>query len=222
MIAYFAQPNRFHPHLLKIIKSNYKNFKAVFSHFIINNKEYACHLSNHQIEHVTIDRILQVKSADFFSGVLHPKYVDLLNPSFSFTVISNPVNRIYQLFYIFKFLEKEYKKEGIVQKVFKNKKDLTMEYYIDGVIENNFYKDVIIDHIFLLPFETEYKLDFVGIAEDSETTKKVLQEKLKINLNNFDFTERIDRCSYRINDLQNVLTGEIDRYNRLRTRLKLL
>lgn len=221
MIAYYAQPNRFHPFLLKRIKEKYKNFDAVFGHFIFEGKQYACHLSNHQIENITLERIMRVKSADFFSGVLHPKYNSLLQPEFSFTVISEPVNRVYQLYYIFKFLEKEYKNEKIVEDIF-NTERLTMECFIDSLLENNYYRSKIMEHIFLLPKEVETDLDFVGIAEESNKTGKLLEEYIKVNLNDFDFTERVDWCTYRINDIKKSLEIEIDRYHRLRSRLKTL
>ena len=218
MIAYYAQPNRFHPRLLRILKQHYKSNSSIFSHITINNIQYALHLTNHQIEEITIEKILKAKSADFFSGVLHPKYNSLLQPDFSFTIISEPVNRIYQLFHIIKFLEKEYMKEGIIQKIF-NTECLTIEYFIDNLLENEYHKNVISEHIFLLPEEIETTLDFVGIAEESERTKNLLEKYLNIELNEFDFTERKDRCIYRIQDVRDSLEKELDLYYRLRSKL---
>jgi hypothetical protein len=221
MIAYFAQPNRFHPFLLKLIKDKYKNFDAVFNHFNFEGKQYACHLSNHQIENVTLDRILRVKTADFFSGVLHPKYNSFLQPDFSFTIISEPVNRVYQLFYIFKFLEKEYREEGIVKKIF-NTDCINMRHFIDSLLVNNYYRDIIMEHIFLFPEETETELDFVGVAEESDKTGQLLEKYINIDLTRFNFNERIDKCAYRIDDIRVSLAEQIDRYKRLSSRLKTL
>jgi hypothetical protein len=217
MIAYYAQPNRFHPFLLKIIKKKYTNFAAVFSHFIVDNKQYAFHLSNHQIEEINMEKILRVKTSDFFSGVLHPMYNKILKPTFSFTIISEPVNRVYQLYYIFKFLEREYKETSFIADLFKTK-NLTMELFVDSLLENDYHKSVIQEHIFFIPKEAEL-LDFIGVAEESKKTATILGQKLNIDLNDFDFTERIDRCVYRIEDIRNSLEKTIQRYERIRTRL---
>jgi len=97
-----------------------------------------------------------------------------------------------------------------------------MEYFIDSLLENNYYSDIIMEHIFLLPEEIETELNFVGIAEESAKTAKILENKLSIDLSNFDFTERTDWINYRIDDIRCSLSNQIERYNRLRKRLKML
>ncbi len=217
MIAYYAQPNRFHPFLVKLIKTRY-NVSALFNHFKENGVDKAVHLSNHQIEDITPEKILNLKTSEFFCGVLHPKYNVILQPDLSFTIISNPVNRIYQLYYIMKKLEEMYCNEGIIYSLY-NIHNLSMEKYIDITLENNYFRERVAEHIFLLPKETE-SLDFVGVAEESDITKQHVQKILNMDLNNFNFEERTDFCTYRIKDIERSLQPEIDRYHRLCDRLK--
>jgi len=217
MICYFAQPNRFHPFLVKELEKKY-NITPAFYHITLNGKHLAFHLDKHLIEEVTIDKIYKLKNSEFITGVLHPKFNKILSPKFSFTIISNPVNRVYQLFYIFKFLETTYKKEGIIQKIF-NSDNLTIELFVDRVLDNNYYRGIIEEHIFLLP-DAIFDLNFVGIAEESELTGKFLSRKLKIDLKNFNFIERIENTLYRIKEIEKSLQPEIDKYNVLRSKLK--
>ena len=142
---------------------------------------------------------------------------------FCFTVISEPINRFYRVYNQVKKMMIKYPsvKYPVMGKLgFRLKEVENWKTWVDACLENDFYRDVVMEHMYLLPKETE-DIEFIGISEKSELTKEILSKKLtRINFDEFCFEEKQGNLSYRKGDLKKALEPEINLYNKLKDKLK--
>jgi hypothetical protein len=215
MISYVVQPNRFYPAIRDVIGQKYK-LGQYCNHLIINNISKIFDYNENKIEDVNIFDILKLKeTCNFFCGIIHPKYIPLLRPKLTFTIIAHPVERVYDFFFLCKLIEEKTKNgpNNLIKSLFKEE-NLTLENFIDTIIDNNFFKntDIKIDeHITSIPKKFK-NFDFVGVNEHPESTIKFFKKELDLDISNHNLSIRTNISSYRKNELNNILSEELDLY----------
>lgn len=215
MISYIIQPNRFYPFLEKKIKEKYK-VNHYYNHLIINDIPHFFDYDTNKIEKINIFDILKIKNnCDFFCGVMHPRYNSLLKPTLTFSIIAHPIERVYDFYHLCKIIETKtsFSVNNLIQNIF-NQENLTLENFIDTIIENNLFKTTSLkleEHILSIP-ESFKNFDFIGISEHPESTVKFFKSQFDINIDDCDLSIKNNVSTYRKTELETLLAKELDLY----------
>jgi hypothetical protein len=226
-ICYPGQANRFYPIFIKKLKEKY-NVHQYYEQAIIDGLYYRCETNIELIEGFSLKEAKTIlkngENKEILTGAFHPKRVKEfdIKYDFCFTVISEPINRFCRVYRQVKKMMIKYPpaKYPVMGKLGFGLNEIeSWETWVDACLENDFYRDVIMEHMYLLPKETE-DIEFVGISEKPSLTKDILSKKLtRINFDEFYFEEEQENSGYRIKDLKKALEPEVDLYNKLNDKL---
>jgi hypothetical protein len=215
MISYVVQPNRFYPAIRDVIEQKYK-LGEYCNHLIIDNVSKYFDYNADIIDSVNIFDILELKNnCNFFCGIIHPRYISLLRPKITFSIIAHPVERIYDFYFLCKLIEEKTKNgSNNLIKILFNEENLTLTNFIDVIIDNNLFKDTSLkvdEHITSIPKKFK-NFDFVGISEYPESTINFFKKKLNLDISNCNLAIRGNISSYRRKELTDMMSNEIDLY----------
>jgi hypothetical protein len=227
-ICYPGQANRFYPIFIKKLKEKY-DVHQYYEQAIVDNCYYRVETNIELVGCFTLEEAKKIikdgENKEILTGAFHPKRLKEfdIKYDFCFTVITEPINRFHRVYNQVKKMMIKYPsfKYPVMSKLgFGLKEVESWETWVDACLENNFYRDVVMEHMYLLPKETE-DIEFVGISEKSNLTKEILSKKLtRINFDEFYFEEEQEDSSYRRKDLEKALEPEINLYNKLKDKLK--
>lgn len=242
MIVYSAQPNDFVPVLIRELRKIYKNneeisieffkensFSQVYSFWddkfytlnemISNFKEYSGNL-------IDLRNYALKGSTDFISGILNVDKIFKADDDYIFTIVSNPLDRVYEMYYFLKAIinsktalriDKE-----IINYFISNYDNITLQQYIDIFIDKygTFTTGgITVCSNMFLQFKNIDNADYIGIKEDLLGSIKKLNEKLNINIDTTLFKRFINNVrteNYREDDLKKLLHNDLNVYERIK------
>lgn len=238
MILYAAQPNNFVPRLINDLRNTFKKneeisieffkdnaFSQVYSFW--NNKFLTLDelLNNFKTTSfpINLNNFLKNKDNNFVSGILNADHIEKNKNDYFFTIISNPVDRLYEMYFFLQSIIKNNTALKIEEKIINffvpNIKRLSLNEFIDffldkkGNIENSNIK--LCNNLFL-QFKRFEKLNFIGLKENLCESLVYLNNTLNINLKINDYKKFLNtgiQHNYRRSEVENLMNEDILNYN---------
>jgi hypothetical protein len=245
MIIYAGQPNNFFPRLVKDLQQEmfaknkqvtefnikfYKKNTFLTAYSFRTKKFYSLQemLENpvsYNGDKIHLANYILNSCADLVTGIINLDRVEKNNTDFLFTFISNPVDRVYDMYYFLKaaLINKTALRldKDIVECFLPGFSAFTLHDFIDSFLEKKGVfrstTDIqICSNIFLQPKHL-YRADFIGIKEKLKTSIVRLNNKLNINIDPEQYDKFItdDKChyTYKRNDILQLLKDDLAAYN---------
>jgi len=240
-LIYAAQPHRLVPFLIRDLRSIYKNHEEISIEFYKQNSFGSIYLDNKQeflpfekmasyfipySNKIDIYNLRFSKNTNFFCGLLNPDKVKREIDQNIITFISDPVQRVYQMFY---FIKNIYDGKTVLRvdkkiiEFFEPKfSEFTLEKFIDEFIKKEGYivkSGISLCENMLRQFKEIDDINFIGVWELIDESFLLLKERLNIKLDSLIYKNSrfvYPKFSYREDDLKKILYNDIKIYNKIK------